>query len=141
MTFPSSDALRDSLPFVEVLPDTEMKDEQYPTVDFSTKCPVFERTGECKHGFKCRYLGGHTRKNDAGLLELITDEEKVARSASSETELNFIDPGTLKLLRTKKVRHPLIRGVFPSLAAYLVLSSHIGRLFKRAPNCRRRGES
>ncbi|KAH9941524.1 hypothetical protein B0H21DRAFT_710495 [Amylocystis lapponica] len=72
-----------------------------PTIRFSTTCPVYERTGECKHGYKCRFLGGHVRKSDDSTLELIADQDKVAHGAVSETELNFIDPNTLKLLRTK----------------------------------------
>jgi tRNA-dihydrouridine synthase 3 len=35
---------------------------------------------------------------------LIQDEEKLARSAVSAKEINFISPDSLKLLRTKKVR-------------------------------------
>lgn len=83
-----------------------MTDEKNPSVDFSTKCPVFERTGECKHGLKCRFLGGHVREGENGALELFTDEEKKAHAAATETELNFIDPTTLKLIRTKKVKIP-----------------------------------
>jgi tRNA-dihydrouridine synthase 3 len=79
--------------------------EEELTQEFNTTCPVFEETGECKHGFKCRFLGGHAHKDEAGNLVLIQDEEKIARSAVSAKELNFMSPDTLKLLRSKKVRH------------------------------------
>lgn len=80
-----------------------MEPEEAP-LEFNTICPVFEETGECKHGFKCRFLSGHVRKEGGGLV-LIQDEEKKARTAVSSTELNFMGPDTLKLLRSKKVRH------------------------------------
>ena len=67
-------------------------------------CPVFEETGECKHGFKCRFLGSHFCKDETGNLVLIQDEEKIAMSAVSAKELNFMSPDTLRLLRSKKVR-------------------------------------
>ena len=73
-------------------------------MDYSTTCPVFAETGECRHGLKCRFLGGHVRTDDSGQLVLIRDEDKRARSAVSAKEVNFMNPDTLKLLRSKKVR-------------------------------------
>jgi tRNA-dihydrouridine synthase 3 len=95
----------DSPPFVK-LPtgnSSEPQEDETP-VDYSTICPVFAETGECRHGLKCRFLGGHVRKDDSGNLVLIQDEEKQARSAVSAKEVNFMSPDVLKLLRSKKVR-------------------------------------
>jgi tRNA-dihydrouridine synthase 3 len=48
-------------------------------------------------------LGGHVRKDDAGQLALLVDEEKKAQASITSKELNFIGPDVLKLLRSKKV--------------------------------------
>jgi tRNA-dihydrouridine synthase 3 len=74
-------------------------------VDQSTICPVFAETGECRHGLKCRFLGGHVQKDSSGNLVLIVDEEKKARSAVSAKEVNFVSPDVFKLLRSRKVGH------------------------------------
>jgi tRNA-dihydrouridine synthase 3 len=106
--FPSaSDLVNPS--FVNSLTNSDgMTDVQEASFqEFNTICPVFEETGECKHGFKCRFLGGHVRKDDDGSLMLIQDEEKKARTAVSAKELNFMSPDTLKLLRSKKYSHPI----------------------------------
>ncbi|KAI8972448.1 zinc finger dihydrouridine synthase [Trametes punicea] len=107
--FPSPDDLLDVPPFVR-LPDVEMaesRDGPQSSLDFTTTCPIFQRTAECRHGLKCRFLGNHVRAKENGDLELVVDEEKKARLAAAETELNFIDGDTLKKLRTKKYPHPI----------------------------------
>ena len=104
--FPSVEDISDVPPFVR-LPDVEMSEDgeaQKSSLDPTTTCPVFQRTGDCKHGLKCRFLGSHVRTRDDGELELVVDEEKKARVAASETEVNFIDGDTLRKIRTKKVR-------------------------------------
>jgi len=91
-------------PFVEAdVDDTVMTDAACPSLDRSTTCPVHASRGECKYGLKCRFLGAHVRQSDDGTWELITDPEKIERTAVSETELNFADAEVLKKLRTKKV--------------------------------------
>ena len=72
-------------------------------VDFPTRCPPFETTGSCRIGLKCRFLGGHMRKADDGTVSSVEDEEKKRATLTANTELNFVSPSTLKLLRTKKV--------------------------------------
>ncbi|KAJ4469542.1 zinc finger dihydrouridine synthase [Lentinula aciculospora] len=71
-----------------------------------TQCPIFEEFGECKYGFKCRYLSAHIRKapSDDGTetLSLIVDEQKKAHATISAKEVNYIGSETQKLLRTKK---------------------------------------
>ncbi|KII91492.1 hypothetical protein PLICRDRAFT_38252 [Plicaturopsis crispa FD-325 SS-3] len=98
-------------PFVEDSASTVDRvlevDAQYPSVDLSTTCPIFAETGACKHGLKCRFLGGHVRKDESGELQLVTDDEKLARTAVSSTEVNFIGFDTMKLLRTKKFPRPI----------------------------------
>ncbi|EMD37135.1 hypothetical protein CERSUDRAFT_137621 [Gelatoporia subvermispora B] len=106
--FPLAIQLSDLPPFLETPgDDEEMADGETQSLDFSTICPVFEATGECRYGLKCRFLGGHVRKDENRSLELVINEEKKARAATQETELNFIDAGSLKSLRTKKYHHPI----------------------------------
>ncbi|KAK1219650.1 tRNA-dihydrouridine synthase 3 [Marasmius sp. AFHP31] len=70
-------------------------------------CPVFEELGECRYGYKCRYLSGHIQRKENEPPELIRDEEKNARNAISMTEMNYVRPETQKLLRTKKLPFPI----------------------------------
>ena len=56
-----------------------------------------------RFGFKCRFLGGHTSKDEEGNIHVIVDDEKKARTAVSMHEINFLDVEILKMLRTKKV--------------------------------------
>ncbi|KAI0357848.1 zinc finger dihydrouridine synthase [Trametes cingulata] len=107
--FPSPEDLSDSPPFVR-LPDVEMSengDASKTSLDFTTTCPIFQHTGECRHGLKCRFLGNHVRTKENGELGLVVDEEKKARLIAAETELNFIDGDTLRKIRTKKYPHPI----------------------------------
>ncbi|CCM05385.1 uncharacterized protein FIBRA_07601 [Fibroporia radiculosa] len=115
--FPSPEDLSDSPPFVKPPPDAEMSENNNSSVDSSTVCPVYARCGECKQGLKCRFLGGHSRKNEDGVLELTTDEEKKARAASMETELNSIHSEAFKLIRTKKYPHPIADSYLRELQA------------------------
>ncbi|ESK90652.1 trna-dihydrouridine synthase 3-like [Moniliophthora roreri MCA 2997] len=71
------------------------------------RCPVFEERGECRYGYKCRFLSAHVTKSEAGELELVKDEEKKAQTAISMQEVNFVGPDTQKLLRTKKFPFPV----------------------------------
>lgn len=73
------------------------------SIDFPTRCPPFEATGSCRIGVKCRFLGGHMRKAEDGTVSLVEDEEKKRATFTANTELNFVSPSTLKLLRAKKV--------------------------------------
>ncbi|CAL1709528.1 unnamed protein product [Somion occarium] len=106
--FPSLRDLGDTPPFVKPFPDEEiMTDAENPSLDFSTSCPVFEAQGECNTGLKCRFLGAHVRKLDSGNWKVTVDEEKRARAATTEKELNFIDGIALKQVRSKKYPHPI----------------------------------
>ncbi|KAL5498012.1 DUS3 [Sanghuangporus vaninii] len=88
--------------------DPEMTESYYPpSVDPSSFCPLFHNKGECRSGFKCRFLGAHLRKSENGELELVKDEEKVARRKVETTELNFLPLDTLKQLRSKKYPLPI----------------------------------
>jgi len=107
--FPSETTLSNEPPFV-ALPSTakgieEESEEplESESVDFPTRCPPFETTGSCRLGLKCRFLGGHMRKAEDGTVSLVEDEEKKKATLTANTELNFVSPSTLKLLRAKKV--------------------------------------
>lgn len=104
LRFPPISALNNESPFISSSNEDEaMSDAKIPSIDWSTTCPVFERTGECKHGLRCRFLGGHVRRTDEGTLELVVHEEKKAHTAITDTELNFVAGDTLKQIRWKKV--------------------------------------
>ena len=123
LRFPPISALSSEPPFVkQVDEDQTMEDAENLSVDFSTTCPIFERTGECKHGLRCRYLGGHVRKKEEGEMELVVDEEKKARSIVAETELNFVTGDTLKQIRSKKV---CIHALWQRAILTVISSSHI----------------
>jgi tRNA-dihydrouridine synthase 3 len=100
-----------SAPLSEVSPFIQHEDcvmeVDYPSLDASTICPIFSETGECRYGLKCRFLGAHVRRDADGQLLLVQDEDKKARSAVIAREVNFMDPDTLKLLRSKKYPHPI----------------------------------
>lgn len=91
-------------PFVKTPPDAGIPGEtDDPAVKLKTRCPVFEATGACRLGYKCRFLGGHIHKAEDGTVTVVEDEEKKKRLLSSTTELNFMSWNTTKLLRSKKV--------------------------------------
>ena len=75
----------------------------FPSLDMSTVCPVFAETGECRYGFKCRFLGGHVRTAETGELSLVGDEDKKARAALTAHEVNFVGADVQKALRSRKV--------------------------------------
>ncbi|KAF9011796.1 hypothetical protein BDQ17DRAFT_1387388 [Cyathus striatus] len=50
LRIPATSEISESAPFGPV--DTNL----------GTVCPVFEETGECRYGFKCRFLGSHEKK-------------------------------------------------------------------------------
>ncbi|KAH9064603.1 zinc finger dihydrouridine synthase, partial [Lactarius vividus] len=107
--FPSASMLSNEPPFVS-LPGTaangtERSEES--SVDPTSRCPIFEATGSCRLGLKCRFLGGHVRKAEDGTVALVEDEDKKALVLTASTELNFVSPATLKLLRTKKYPVPV----------------------------------
>ncbi|KIK61755.1 hypothetical protein GYMLUDRAFT_42796 [Collybiopsis luxurians FD-317 M1] len=76
-----------------------------------TICPVFQEFGECRYGFKCRYLSAHLQKthsgDENGSLSLIVDEGRKAHAAISAKEVNYVGAETQKLLRTKKYPFPI----------------------------------
>lgn len=85
-------------------PETLRKSHpEYPTLDLNTVCPVFAETGECRYGFKCRFLGGHVKFSETGELSLVGDEDKKARAALTAHEVNFVGADVQRMLRSKKV--------------------------------------
>lgn len=102
--FPPVSAISEDPPFVQqAVADEVMNEGDQPRFDETTYCPVYDRTGECQLGLKCRFLGAHGKREESGQVVLIVDDEKKAIAASTETELNFVDADDLKNIRTKKV--------------------------------------
>ena len=84
--------------------------EEFPSIDASTICPYYREHGRCKYGFKCRFLGGHTKRGEDGTLMLLTDPTREAIAASTLVEKNSIEMSVLKSLRKKEVRLPRALG-------------------------------
>ena len=76
----------------------EEGDAPRTSLDPNTTCSLFQWTGECKHGLKCRFLGSHSRTQENGELELLVDEERKARVAASETEAKPVSLRPVSLL-------------------------------------------
>lgn len=113
--FSSNFTFSDTPPFVPLTP-TNPEEESSTSIDPTTICPVYHETGYCRHGLKCRFLGGHVRTDpESGDLVLLQDDEKMARTAVSSKEVNFVGGDVLKLLRSKKVcmfLERIIRGAY-----------------------------
>ncbi|KAF8581807.1 zinc finger dihydrouridine synthase, partial [Ramaria rubella] len=105
--FPSLQDLKTEPPFVTPPEEGEI-DPTFASVDYSTTCPIFGESGTCRYGLKCRFLGGHVRRTEDGTsVEIVTDPTREEELRNSTTELNYLEPGTLKELRTKKYPTPV----------------------------------
>ncbi|KAF7333300.1 tRNA-dihydrouridine(47) synthase [NAD(P)(+)] [Mycena sanguinolenta] len=110
LAFPASEEVK-----VMPIPAASAMDiDSTPSTDSKVTCPVFEELGECRYGFRCRFLAGHLRHDESGAQELIKDEEKMAFAATNSVEVNRLSNHAQKLLRTKKLwKYP-----FPIATAY-----------------------
>ncbi|TRM67080.1 hypothetical protein BD626DRAFT_484699 [Schizophyllum amplum] len=106
LRIPETSDISNESPFYTPTPFT-VTDPQNPSLDPHTKCPLFEATGSCKSGLKCRFLGAHVQKTEDGSLSLITDEDKCARTAISETEQNYLHPEARTKLHKKRYEYPI----------------------------------
>ncbi|KAI0340341.1 zinc finger dihydrouridine synthase [Trametopsis cervina] len=118
--FPQISALSDAPPFVTHQADDEEMSDAAAAFNSAIRCPVFEVTGDCRHGLKCRFLAGHARKDEHGQTILVVDENRKALSAVSEAELNAVDGDILKEIRTKKFPHPVADAYLKELQAAAV---------------------
>lgn len=100
--FPAPGDLTSEPPFVRRV-ERGGADAAPASVDFATACPVFEESGHCRQGLKCRFLGGHARRAEGGAgIEIVRDEERAGEMRRATGEMNFLGTGVLKELRTKK---------------------------------------
>ncbi|KIJ33534.1 hypothetical protein M422DRAFT_35449 [Sphaerobolus stellatus SS14] len=106
LKIPPSSALTASPPYVTPLESGDV-DPEYTSIDFTTKCPVFEEQGVCRAGLKCRFLGGHVKKTEEGGIQVVTDPEREQQLKDSTQELNYPRPGLFKEIRTKKYPTPV----------------------------------
>ncbi|KAJ3567931.1 hypothetical protein NP233_g6045 [Leucocoprinus birnbaumii] len=106
LRIPESSEIIDTAPFIEIDRPVIKPHPSHPSLDLATTCPVFAETGECRYGFKCRFLGAHVRVDGENVV-VIGDEDKKARSALTANELNFASNDVLNSLRTKKYPLPL----------------------------------
>lgn len=83
---------------------------------FNAVCPVWELKGKCPAGWKCRFVGSHSKevdRGDAGLeLVLIEDAERMAAYVSGSVEseedgvANILTPQQRNQLMKKKMPTP-----------------------------------
>ncbi|KAF9553435.1 FMN-linked oxidoreductase [Agrocybe pediades] len=116
-------------------PETLVKSHpDYPSLDLNTICPVFAETGECKYGFKCRFLGGHVKFSESGELSIVVDEEKKAQSALTAREVNFVGADVQRMLRSKKYPTPISDQYLRELAIENANADGNGNKPKPVPN-------
>jgi tRNA-dihydrouridine synthase 3 len=103
--FPLMFTLSDTPPFVSPSSeeDEKMAESGESLFGSSVQCPVFEATGDCRYGLKCRFLGGHSIVDENGNVQLVVNQDKKAIALTVEMELNTLDGDILKQIRSKKV--------------------------------------
>ncbi|KZV79694.1 zinc finger dihydrouridine synthase [Exidia glandulosa HHB12029] len=111
--FPFPDALTAEPPFVR--PRERNPNALYESVDASTVCSGFLATGECKQGWKCRFLGAHVRTGEDGTLELVKFETPGEKDKDADEECNFVGFQVLKALHGRKYPLPLATAYLKSL--------------------------
>ncbi|KAF9453346.1 FMN-linked oxidoreductase [Macrolepiota fuliginosa MF-IS2] len=107
LRIPDTSEISDAEPFIKTDRPVTTPHPDHPSLDLGTTCPVFTETGECRYGFKCRFLGAHIRADDTGKIALVGDEDKKARSALTANELNSVNRDIQNGLRTKKYPLPI----------------------------------
>lgn len=71
-----------------------------------TQCPSFDELGECRHGYKCRFLGGHiqaVKVDGADTTIRLELKANAARKMTEPYEHNGVDTSLLKSLRKREV--------------------------------------
>jgi len=77
----------------------------------------FAETGECRYGFKCRFLRGHVRISDSGELSLMGDDDKKAHAALTAHEVNFVGADVQRQLPSRRYPLPISNAYLKQLAA------------------------
>ncbi|CAA7264440.1 unnamed protein product [Cyclocybe aegerita] len=118
---PFTNQISDIAPFTPSQEDLQKLHPVYTSIDTSTSCPVFAEAGECRYGFKCRFLGGHVRfeqgEDGQASLSLVGGDDKKARAALSSNEVNFVGAEVQKQLRSRKYPVPISDTYLRELAA------------------------
>ncbi|KAJ3509437.1 hypothetical protein NLJ89_g5226 [Agrocybe chaxingu] len=118
---PFTNQISDTAPFAPFQEDLRKLHPVYTSIDVSTSCPVFAEAGECRYGFKCRFLGGHVHfgkgDSDETSLSLLGDDDKKARAALSSNEVNFVSAEVQKKLRSRIYPVPISDAYLRGLAA------------------------
>ncbi|KAF8241060.1 FMN-linked oxidoreductase [Tricholoma matsutake] len=104
---PNVSEISDTSPFASRFTSVVNPHPEIPSVDLNTSCPVFTETGECRYGFKCRFLGGHICLDENGKTTLVVDDVKKAHAVVTALEVNFIGPEIQKQLRSRKYSCPV----------------------------------
>ncbi|KAF8635621.1 hypothetical protein AX15_000260 [Amanita polypyramis BW_CC] len=115
----------DTAPFVADAPVEAKEHPAYHSIHLNVKCPIHEEIGECRFGFKCRFLGGHVSTNESENLDLVVDGEKKARTTVSMHEVNFVGGEVLKMLRSKKYPTPLTDAYLRDLSGQQTVTEDI----------------
>ncbi|KAJ2919731.1 hypothetical protein MD484_g703, partial [Candolleomyces efflorescens] len=107
LRIPSTAEFTDTPPFGPGLSIALKPHPRYPNVDIATQCPIFAETGECRYGYKCRFLGGHISEGSEGNITLSADEDRKAQAALTAHEMNFVSADVQKDLRSRKYPLPI----------------------------------
>ncbi|TFK29500.1 zinc finger dihydrouridine synthase [Coprinopsis marcescibilis] len=110
LRIPQVSEISDAVPFVTSEISTIRKPgSKYPNVDYGTECPIFQESGECRYGYKCRFMGGHASEDAEGNITLTENQDKKAQAALTTHEMNFASAEVQKLLRSKKYPTPIAK--------------------------------
>jgi tRNA-dihydrouridine synthase 3 len=78
---------------------------------FNGKCPIFEQTGKCSAGWRCRFAGGHSKEIDREdgrkeLIMLASNDNGNAQETNEGGVVNVVDNKHKMTLRKKKYPTP-----------------------------------
>jgi tRNA-dihydrouridine synthase 3 len=69
----------------------------------TTRCPSFDELGECKHGYKCRFLGAHLQVVTVDGVMRLDLKVDASKKTADPAEYNGVDTDLLKSLRKREV--------------------------------------
>ncbi|PVG01600.1 FMN-linked oxidoreductase [Serendipita vermifera] len=103
---PSPPFFQDPESLVTMSSDLESPFPECPGAHLYSRCPYYDEYGECRVGFKCRFLGAHLQRTlgDGGKPNLILqkDEAKTQVSGKNAVEMNGVNSDLLKSLRKRE---------------------------------------
>jgi tRNA-dihydrouridine synthase 3 len=103
-------SLLSSPPFFEGPTEENLESKPFPECPGASqysRCPYYDEYGDCRVGFKCRFLGAHLKYSPAEdgkqNLTLRKDEAKMEVNGKNAVEMNGVNSELLKSLRKREV--------------------------------------